>query len=106
MKRYQLSRLSRGKARSRAPIISGSEEIAERDRDRGHQEEPHHDHAVQREQPVVGLGRLQHALRGRSGCSRINAAATPPMKKKKVIDAEIEHRDPLVVGASAASCGC
>ena len=46
MNRYQLARLSRGNARSRAPSISGVTKLPSVTGIAGHQEEPHHHHAM------------------------------------------------------------
>ena len=64
MYRYQLSRLRRGKARSRAPDHHGDEEVPQHRRDRRHQEEKDHHQAVHREQLVVRVGLDEVALRG------------------------------------------
>ena len=103
MKIYQLNRFSRGKARSRAPIISGTRKLPSTAGDRRDQEEQDHDHAVHREQLVVGLG-LQ---RGRPAASSDRAApsvaAAPPTKKKNVIVTMYKDGDPFVVVRQAAT---
>ena len=63
VKMYQLSKFSLGKARSRAPIIMGRRKLPKHGRHHRHEEEPHHDDAVGREQLVVGVGRHQVARR-------------------------------------------
>ena len=56
MNRYQLTRLSFRECQVARAQHQRDHEIADGDRHRGNQEEPHHDDAVHGEQPVVGLG--------------------------------------------------
>ena len=60
--RYQLTRLMPRKGQVLGPDHQRQAEVAQHRRHHRHQEEEHHDDAVQREQPVVGVGRDQPAL--------------------------------------------
>ena len=97
MNRYQLRRLSRGKARSRAPIISGTMKLPSVLGIEGIRK----NHTMM--MPCMVNRRLYMSELTRSACGvassmRIAVAAAPPMKKKKSQAGEIENRNSLVVG--------
>jgi hypothetical protein len=72
-------------------------EIAERGRDRGDQEEPHHDHAIQRERLVAAVMGQEIARRGdqlEAHQPRRHAAD----EEEQGDGHEIQERDPLVIG--------
>ena len=60
---YQLARLSRGKARSRAPIIKGTRKFPKTAGIDGIKKKENHRDAVHGKQLVVGFGLHQIALR-------------------------------------------
>jgi hypothetical protein len=60
------------------------------------QEEEDHDHAVQREELVVGLGLEQVAL-GRQELERIKTANSAADQEEDRDRDQVQHRDPLVV---------
>jgi len=96
MNRYQLARLSLGKARSRRADHQRNQEIPQRCRDGRDQEEEDHDHAVNREQAVVGFLVDESAV-GRHECYA-NKGGSAAADEEEECDAEdVEDRDPLVV---------
>ena len=96
MNRYQLSRLSRGKARSLAPIISGTRKLPKRVGDRRDQEEPHHDDAVHGEETVVGVGADQIGL-GRRELNPDRRRRGAADEEEEYQACEIENCDALVI---------
>jgi hypothetical protein len=73
-------RVQARKAMSRAPIISGHEEVAEAGEDR-HDDEEDHRRPVHGEHLVVGL-RVKMCSFGLASCERISSAMIPPATKK------------------------
>ena len=72
------------------------DEVAERGRDRGDEEEPHHDHAVQREELVVGVRRHDVGPR-REELEPHQRRGGPADQEEHGDGREVEDRDPLVV---------
>ena len=73
-----------------------NEEVTEHRRHRRDQEEEHHDHAVQREELVVGVGLEQIALRRRELQADAHGEQAAEEEERRDRD-QIEDRDPLVV---------
>ena len=93
---YQLSRLMRGKARSRAPIMSGIRKFPSVAGIDGHQEEEHHDDPVHGEQLVIGVV-LEQAVWAEQ--IQPHAHGEGSADEEEGGDGEqIQQRDALVVG--------
>ena len=90
--------VERGKARSLAPIISGSRKFPSTAGIDGDQEEEDHHHAVHGEQLVVGLGLDAGRPRGVSSSSRDRSSANRPPSEEQDRDRDqVQDRDALVV---------
>ena len=97
MNRYQLVEIEPRKRQIARADHQRHDEIAERVGDRRDQEEPHHHHAVDGEQPIVDVGGDQIALR--------RGELQPDDRRRRAADeeeqrdaGEIKHGDALVVG--------
>ncbi len=78
------------------PDHDGDQEVAEDRRNRRNQEEEHHDHAVQREHLVIGVGGDEVALR--RGELESNPDRHQAAQEKEDRDGnQIQDRNPLVV---------
>ena len=103
MYRYQRQQIQARKGDVARADHQRQQEIAEHGGDRRDQEEPDHDHAVHREQLVVGLGADQVAVRRRSARAASARRTAPPTKKNSVIDDHVQDADALVVARRAAT---
>ena len=99
--------MRRGKATSVRADHQRQQEIAHRGGDRRHQEEPHHDDAVQREQAIIFVGRQEQP--GRADQLEPHQRDGDAADEEEHGDRQrIEDGDALVIGgrrATTSECG-